>query len=82
MGQSLKPVPLSKKKKTYDLYFLIKMHKTKLNCEYVLRGEQERTARSLELVAMTRVMKQCRIVYIFPVVILGTGQRASQVRQA
>ena len=47
MGQSLKPVPLSKKKKkTYDLYFLIKMHKTKLNCEYVLRGEQERAVRA------------------------------------
>ena len=45
MGQSLKPVPLSIKK-TYDLYFLIKMHKTKLNCEYVLRGEQERTVRA------------------------------------
>ena len=36
----------------------------------------------LELVAMTRVMKQCRMVYIIPVVIIGTGQRASQVRQA
>ena len=47
MGQSLKPVPLSKKKKkTCNLYFLIKIHKTKLNCEYVLRGEQERTARA------------------------------------
>ena len=47
MGQSLKPVPLSKKKKkTYDLYYLIKIHKTKLNCEYVLHGEQERTVRA------------------------------------
>ena len=46
MGQSLKPVPLSKKKKTCNLYFLIKIHKTKLNCEYVLRGEQERTVRA------------------------------------
>ena len=47
MGQSLKPVPLSKKKKkTYDLYYLIKIHKTKLNFEYVLRGEQERTVRA------------------------------------
>ena len=45
MGQSLKPVPLSKKKKkTCNLYFLIKIHKTKLNFKYVLRGEQERTA--------------------------------------